>query len=163
MAKFKDDMQQDWQLEITFGTVKRLRSRLGIDLLKPDDVRRVFDDMVMAVDVLFVIVEKEAERTEVNDEEFGRRLRFCVNQAITALLESFRDFFQGTGHATLAVLVGKTIDAMKEGRSADARLADKVDKSPLLTALRKNIAAIESKGEINLAKMMETLGNPSTV
>jgi len=162
VAKFTDDMTQDWTVEITFSTVKRIRSRLGIDILRPDDVRRVFDDMVTTIDVLFVILEPNAKSLEVSEEEFARRLLFCVNKAVTALLEAFADFFRGTGQATLAVLVGKTIDAMKEKRSADARLADKVDKSPLMTAIRQNIVEIEQKGESALTKALETLGKTST-
>ena len=104
MHTFQDTQGRTWSVSINVDTIRRVRSRLSINLSDAMDgklVERLSADPVLLCDLLFVMVQPEAEAKNVTDEDFGRALGGDVlDFASTALLEELVDFFP-SGKRTL--------------------------------------------------------------
>lgn len=91
MTTFADTKGRTWSVEITIDTVRRLRKRLGLDLLGErltELLQRVLGDPCELCDVLFVVVEPEAQQQGITDEEFGRSM---AGDALDAGARAFLD------------------------------------------------------------------------
>jgi len=89
---FKDTAGRTWSVEITIDTARRVRDRVGVDLLSTkllDLLESVLGDLVLLCDVLFVIVEPQARERAVTDSEFGKSM------AGDALWEGSKAFLEG--------------------------------------------------------------------
>jgi len=99
VAVFKDSQGREWIVEISVDTVKRVRTVLDLDLLsiadrESDVLEKLLDDPVMLCNVLFVVVQPQAEKLGVGDEDFGRSLFGDVlDDATKAFLMGLADFF----------------------------------------------------------------------
>ena len=107
MRTFKDNGGRTWTVELNVHQMKRIRARLGVDLVnvialdaggkvKVDLVDRIANDPCLLVDILWVCVEEEAKAAGVTDEEFGRSLAGeSIEEATRAFLDELVDFFPG--------------------------------------------------------------------
>src|SRR6266852_4935338 len=100
MHTFKDaNGKVQWQLEITVSSIRRVRALAGVDLLtlvkdgfKP--LGELVGDAVRLADVLWALVQPQAERLAVSDEDFGRALYGdVIALAAEAFVEELVDFF----------------------------------------------------------------------
>lgn len=118
-----------WDLELNIAAVKRLRGRLGLDLLAAEDLQRVCRDPVALVDVLFVLVEPQATARKIDDEAFGAALGESFEPASRAFLEELAVFFDRVGRRLLAKLARETlaqaaaVDAAIDARSEQVAAA----------------------------------------
>lgn len=115
MQNFRDSAGSDWALTIDFPTIKRVRKLIpGIDLGKPWDgkptlIDRLRSEVELAVDVVFAIVQPQAEKLGITDEQFGHRLLGDgFERAEAALWAEWSDFFLRTNRKAAAELVSKT-------------------------------------------------------
>lgn len=137
MKSFEDRNGQTWNLEITVGSLKRVRDLAGVnlaDLGEGEVLERLGRDPVLLGDVLFALCKLQADERGVGDEQFGAALAGdAVEQATTALLEELADFFPSRRRTLLRKALAKmkriedlAIDA------AEARLdADEMEKEAL--------------------------------
>ena len=107
MRTFKDNEGRTWSFALNVHQMKRVRARLGIDLVnvialdpdgkvKVDLVDRIAGDPCLLVDILWVCVEEEAKAAGVTDEQFGRSLAGdSIEEATRAFLDELVDFFPG--------------------------------------------------------------------
>ena len=107
MRTFKDNEGRTWSFALNVYQMKRVRARLGIDLVnvialdpdgkvKVDLVDRIAGDPCLLVDILWVCVEEEAKKAGVTDEQFGRSLAGdSIEEATRAFLDELVDFFPG--------------------------------------------------------------------
>ena len=107
MRTFKDNEGRTWSFALNVYQMKRVRARLGIDLVnvialdpdgkvKVDLVDRIAGDPCLLVDILWVCVEEEAKAAGVTDEQFGRSLAGdSIEEATRAFLDELVDFFPG--------------------------------------------------------------------
>ena len=97
MHTFQDTQGRTWSVTINVDSIRRVRSLLNINLLDALDgslLERLVTDPVLLCDILFALVQPEAEARQVTDEDFGRALGGDVlDYATTALLEELVDFF----------------------------------------------------------------------
>jgi hypothetical protein len=74
---FKDTEGRAWSVEITYSTVKRVRSILGVDIMEAVEGKlmpKLISDPMLLVDVLYCIVKPQADAAGVTDEQFGGAL-----------------------------------------------------------------------------------------
>ncbi|MEX2188443.1 MAG: hypothetical protein WD875_16665, partial [Pirellulales bacterium] len=93
---FKDTNGREWLVTLNVAQVKRVRERLRINLadLQEGDLLSRLADPVTLVDVLFVLVQPQADEINVSDEQFAAGLGGdTLTAASTALLEALCDFF----------------------------------------------------------------------
>ncbi len=97
MRVIKDLKDRKWELQITVGTVKRVRSLCDIDLYDITDggfLNILIDDPVKFIDLLWVVFEEQAEKHEVTEEQFGQGWAGeVVDEATKLFLEELVNFF----------------------------------------------------------------------
>ena len=103
MHDFVDSAGRRWSVRVDVGAVKRVRARLGVDLLdvagkgkdgSPGVIQALASDPVLLVDVLFVLCESKAREIGVTDEQFGESMAGdALDHAVKAMLGAIVDFF----------------------------------------------------------------------
>ncbi len=147
MRTFKDNGGRTWSVTLNVLQMKRIRARLGIDLVnvialdsggkvKVDLVDRIANDPCLLVDILWVCVEGEAKEAGVSDEDFGRSLAGdAIEEATRAFLDELVDFFPGAKRLFLRKAVelsrkfGGEMTATLEKALEDPELERRVEES----------------------------------
>lgn len=112
MREFEDDKQEKWQLTINVNAMKRVRARMpDVDLMqidaspapdKPNLSARLMIDPLLTIDVIFCLLEPDAQSRNVSDENFGERMGGRgLKNALTAFWEELTDFFRQLGRSDL--------------------------------------------------------------
>ena len=103
MKVFADSTNKQWEISLTIGSAKRVKSLVGIDLLQPESgdpplLTRLGTDEMLLCDIIYCLVKPQADAAEVTDEHFGGLLGGeVILAAQTALYEELIDFFQQRG------------------------------------------------------------------
>ncbi|RIK72136.1 MAG: hypothetical protein DCC68_26745 [Planctomycetota bacterium] len=136
MPSFKDTNGREWLVTLNVAQVKRVRERLGVNLadLQEGNLLTRLADPVLLVDVLFVLVQPQADENSVTDEQFAASLGGdTLSAASTALLEALCDFFPLPTRLMLRKVLAQT-----QARQADAVTKIETDGDELIrTALDK--------------------------
>ena len=153
MHTFQDTQGRTWSVTINVDAIRRVRSLLDINLLDAIEgklLERLVTDPVLLCDILFALVQPEAEAKQVTDEDFGRALGGDVlDFATTALLEELVDFFP-SGKRTV---FRKALEKLKklEGialETATKRLeSDELERK--MTAALKNLEPASMSGDLS--------------
>lgn len=114
MRKFKDNSGREWSLEITVGSIKRVRNETEakVNLYKLVDknfegLKTLLDDMEQLVDVVFVLVKAE------DAAAFAESLSAdSVKAMVDAFFEEYLDFF----------LDRRTADVLRMAKTRNAEL-----------------------------------------
>ena len=131
MKTFSDATKRSWEIALTIGSAKRVKSLLGIDLLQPEEgdpplLTRLGTDEMLLCDIIYCLVKPQADAAGITDEQFGELLGGeVILAAQTALYEELIDFFQQRGRADR----GRAVAAQKQMielavRNADQQIAD---------------------------------------
>lgn len=141
MKSFADSTNQLWQIEINVTAVKRVRGLLNIDLYKLLEdgckpLAALISDPVQLCDVLFVLCKDQAEKEQVSDEDFGRRMGGdSLLAGANAFYEELIDFFpEARARASMRQVAEK-------GKIVQARLLDHLQSK--VTELDADKAATE--------------------
>ena len=166
MRTFKDNEGRDWQVRIDVAAVRSVRSELQVNLLDlPEQefalLTRLTTDLVLAVDVLYVVCRRQAHERSVTDEDFGRAMYGDALQAgVDALVRETIDFFPD---ARRRAMLTKVID---KGQALGNLLMDRgmeragmLDKMDLAAEADKLIVALQSANPL-AAKPGGSAGRP---
>lgn len=97
MRIFTDSKKADWSLDLTIGSIRRVKQLTGVDLLDAKDGRvlvELAENPIQTVDVLYAIVQPQAQARGMNDEAFGESLDGDSLRAATdAFIEELVLFF----------------------------------------------------------------------
>jgi len=113
MHSFKDNQDRQWELNLTIGSVRRVKGLLDINLLEPEAgepplLTRLGTDEMLLVDVIFCLCKPQADENNISDEQFGEGLG---GEAILAAQQAFYDelvdFFRKRGRTDRATAVMK--------------------------------------------------------
>jgi len=113
MHTFTDNAGREWRLEITIGTVRRVRDLLEVDLLALDQgdpplLTRLELDLMLLVDVIYACLKPQADEADVTDEQFGEALGGDgVSAAHSAFWAALADFTQSAGQTHMAAAIRK--------------------------------------------------------
>ncbi len=111
MTTFNDTQGRTWTVTINVDAIRRVRSLLNVNLLDAVDgnlLEQLVVDPVLLCDILFALVQPEAQAKNVSDEDFGRALGGdALDQATTALLEGLADFFPSGKRAVFRKALAK--------------------------------------------------------
>ena len=118
MKAFTDNAGRLWEIELNVRQMKRVRDRLGVDLVNvisagedgsvaTDTLDRVANDPILLCDILWVLCEGQAKAAGVTDDDFGSSLAGdSISEATRAFLDELVDFFPGARRAILKKAVG---------------------------------------------------------
>jgi len=135
MQTFNDSRGRTWELSVNVNTIKRVKQMADVDLMglvsDHASVERLIADPCLLVDVLYVLCKPQADAAGVTDVEFGESLGGdALDDATTALLEDFCDFFPARKRSILRTALGK-IRAIEQGV---LDLAEKIVNDPAMDA-----------------------------
>ena len=138
MRTFKDKKGREWQIDLSITTVKQVKDLVKLDLLdiaKAQPIQRLAADPVLLVDTLFVVCMAQTKELNISDEEFGRGMGGDVlDEAVTAFIEEYIDFFQRADRANLKAAWEATKKAIElTGRMIGERIS-KLDIEKLVQA-----------------------------
>jgi hypothetical protein len=112
MKKFTDNKGRDWLIEINITAVKHVRAALQINLLEAQTGQlqaKIAQDIVLLVDILYVLCKAQADERKISDEEFGRAMYGDVfGPAKDAFEEELAAFFQSGQRQLILTALAKT-------------------------------------------------------
>jgi hypothetical protein len=94
MRSFKDKANRNWEFEIDFLTVDRLRTTTPFDLLDHEKAIKLAQDSVELYKLMWALAEEQAGKHNVTALDFAKLLRPVFKEARDALLSEISDFFQ---------------------------------------------------------------------
>lgn len=99
MRTFKDRDGQEWEIDLTFGEVMRIKNDSGeFDLLDPitDDLSQRLDvDLAAFWEVLLLVTEPQAKERGITPERFGKIMAGnCLVEAQRQFFAEWTDFFR---------------------------------------------------------------------
>ena len=126
MATFEDSKGRQWVVHCDVGTIARVRRETGCDLAKllasKEALQELADDPVRLVEVIWSVIEPQAETRSVSPEDFGSSLvGDAIERATDALVEAIIDFFPKRRGNLLRQLVEKT-------KSLETAISQKIEK-----------------------------------
>ena len=162
MKTFNDTQGREWILDLNFATVKSINARLQkerVDLLKPNTLIHRLADPVFCADVLYLFVKDQADKLEINAEEFGKSLGGAVVwDAQQKLMEEYIDFFPNPGvQETLRKQMQKTLEYSERIMKMVQTRLSKMD-----AEFDQAMADMEKAMDAQIDKTMSTLGESFT-
>lgn len=167
--QFTDNKGRAWVVEVNVTAIKRVRDRLGIDLLSMLDdkaalMQRLLFDAVLLVDILYVVCEPQCNERSVTDEDFGAAMAGDpIEVATGALLEQMVSF---SPHPKDRAALGKVVAAMRSGMEQArervyARLeTDEVDRAVAMALDKALGEPLRSPGDASTSSPESSASTP---
>lgn len=137
MSTFTDNQGREWHLELTIPEARRIRKLLGIDILNFDAaLPQLSADPILLCDVLFLLVEEQATRQQVTDDQFGSALvGQALESAADAFVEALINFFPPRRQKLLQTMqqTARELDLALTGL-AENQIPDAIQKLRRLTS-----------------------------
>jgi len=168
---FQDRIGREWTIDLTIGTMERLKAKTDFDLYEPglpvrnrllDGVvadkqpalqERLAGDWSLFWELLFLILEPDLQAANVTAEAFGKVMASaCLVQAKRAFWEEWSDFFQSLESEAEVT----TLAMQRKVTEAQARVVATKAKDPRLAqTLSRLEKAAEQEAEKILMKALE--------
>lgn len=163
MKQFNDKTGRAWQIDLTIGTVMRVRSADPVfDLLdssKDVDGRPLqvvlATELVQFWKLLWVIVEPQADAKGINAAAFGEAMAAdCLIEAQIAFFAEWRDFFQSLRRPDAALAVETQAKAMTAAVKLVATKIANLDQTDLMKRIESQL---EKRISGNFGKLQASL------
>lgn len=117
MRSFIDDHKRQWDIRVTIGSVKKIKSRCNIDLFdfgKDGFLKTLIEDHNIMADIYWILLEKQAKENEIDLDSFLDGLAGdTLPLALKAFLDDLIDFFQGSKKKAAKTVLAKTNDLVE--------------------------------------------------
>ena len=147
MKKFADRNDVKWDIDITVGTLKRVRAALDVDLFKITDdkfalMQEILNDPVLLVDILFIVCEQQVEERGMTDVQFGESLDGdTLFSAMNSFIEGMTDFFpERRGREALKKLMSKGREVYDLVSEREIKRIENLDVAKAATDLEKTLS-----------------------
>ncbi len=149
MQKFVDRKSNVWVVEIDTSTLRRVKAVTGVNLLEcveGDLIERLSSDVLLLVDVLYAILQPQADQQQITDEQFGEGLAGdVITDATTALLEAMVAFFPEPRRRLLKTAAAKYAAVQtKAMEMVQAKLESPELEKQLIEQLRIDLTLVKS-------------------
>lgn len=144
MRSFVDKTGESWPVEITLGTLLRVKYATGHDMLniappvkgeQPLAVRLVREADTLAA-VLTAVVQPYLRGRSVSDEEFADRLGGkAIDDGMVALLQEWADFFRQGNRLDQATAIETTLATIQKVQASQNEKAAKIDPAKLAESI----------------------------
>lgn len=112
---FTDEKQRQWSVFIGVSQLRKVREQTSFDgagLLLQETFQKL-NDPVLLVDVLWVLLESQANAKQISQEEFAEGfVGDAIERALDSLVGAVSDFLPSTQRAALVVLWEQRTAAM---------------------------------------------------
>jgi len=138
MRTFKDAAERTWEIAVTIGAAKRIKDKLGVDLLRLDKpgadddmpllTRLGVDELLLAEIICCLIGEDQFAKQGVTEEQIAAAFDgTAVLAAQKAFYEELIDFFQKRGREYLAKAIKKQLATIDAAAAKAEAILDEVD------------------------------------
>jgi hypothetical protein len=123
MHSFKDTSGAEWKLELTVGSIKRVRDEVKVNLA--DDVftgllDKLAGDTLLLCDVVWSLIKPQAQALDVDVEKWCNRMGGdALDKASKALLDELIDFSPPPRRGLLKQIMAKALE-MQDKSIAEA-------------------------------------------
>lgn len=155
MRVFKDNGGRTWNVSVNIGTVKRIKTLAGVDLLQDSGlVERLASDYVLLCDILYVVCKPQADQDGVSDEQFAEAIHGDVIEAAAdAFVQELVDFFPQAKRTVLS----KAMTKIKAAENRMAQIAsDRLDQVDVEDLVREATSGLQSMSEQGSAGSTQT-------
>jgi hypothetical protein len=103
MSTFTDNAGRTWTVSVTFGSIKRVRDLIGVNLARLEDgdpplLTRLGTDVMLLCDVIYSLIKPQADQQDITDEEWAAAMGGeAILSAHNAFYEALQDFFRKAG------------------------------------------------------------------
>lgn len=138
MDSFTDKTGRSWKIELTVGTMEKVKDALKIDLFDPvnEDTQLIAElapisakNIMLFVDMLYVLCEEQCKQPkvassippntdwkEITSAQFGMQLGGdALKGAYEAFYKEWEGFFQSLGRKDLAEVIKRMNELIQEG------------------------------------------------
>lgn len=154
-AQWTDEAGNTWSTRITINTIRRVRERLGVDLLGVFESKllsQLGSDPELLVNLIYVVCQPAAEERGISDEAFGELLvGDTIEQAASAFVEGLCDFFPRGRRAVLDKMWRKT-------QQTEDRAIQMVDRKIDSPQMEETISRLISDGEAAIDQRLSSSG-----
>lgn len=143
MRILKDAEGRDWQIDIDFTAIERVRAIADLDLLKciEDDgvVRALRHDIEKQIHVLYALCKPEREERQLTEENFAKGFRGDVLQTASDMIfEELLDFFPPPKRGLLKNVLSKLANLERMLIARAERKIDAIDLEQLAKSSEKS-------------------------
>lgn len=119
MKTFTDKTGKKWTIDITIGTIKRIKGACNIDLLQldagdPPLISRLLDDELLLGEVIAACISDQFGEQETADTVLAAFDGRTVHVAADAFFGDLQDFFRARGRLDRATAIEKIRELMTE-------------------------------------------------
>lgn len=158
MSMFKDNNDREWTIAINVPTIKAVRE-IDIDLGDETyaSMDRLSGDVVLLVNVLWLLCENQAKAINVTEEQFGEALvGDAIERAVIALMQARVDFSHGQRKSLLQAAIKATSEVRET--AYDLALA-KLESPELKTQVQK---AMTTRMDAEIKKTLTRLSSATS-
>lgn len=137
MKTFVDSHDRRWELSLTLGSAKRIRDRLGLDLLRPEGkpdgadvptLTRLGVDELLLGEVLAILLEPQFESHQITPDQIWDTFDGAtVLRAAEAFWSELADFFRQRGQEHRLRMIEKQRAAIQAGMDRATEVIEAVD------------------------------------
>lgn len=118
---FKDGKGEEWSLNITVNTIRRVKEALGIDLMSIVDevdaegnsiLHKLHNDIELLINTVYMVCKPQADAKGISDVDFGELMATgdILEEATTALIEGMVLFFPPRRRSVLQAMRKKYME-----------------------------------------------------
>lgn len=143
MRKVTDVKKRVWEIQITVGTIKRIRDEFDINIYKIADGKLfaiLSDDLETLVNIFFLICEDQAKEADVSDIEFGKGFTGDIIAEFTnVFLEELVDFFPPLKRPALKKILAKKAEVESRTGEKLIKKVDEIDSEKVVDTAMENM------------------------
>jgi hypothetical protein len=136
MRTFRDSEGREWSVAVNIAAVRRVRDLAQLDLLATADGRLLHElavDPMKLADVLWAIVQPQAQQRDVSPEQFGQALAGeTIDRATAALIDELVDFFPAHRRGPMRAARAKLATLLDKAAAAAVATIEQVDVEAML-------------------------------
>lgn len=176
MQTFKDTTGREWSVTITVADVETLIDLVGVDVGKPADIRRIFDDTTTFIRTLFTLLQDQIDERKLTPTQVKKSFDAdTFEKASEALMDAIVLFIPARARRAAE----KTLEAIRERQGelqtqVEAKLEAAIQQiksgghdAELMPAMERTttqpMAEIETKAAALRAKILAGQSNFATV
>lgn len=161
MHTFEDTEGRTWSLDLTYGSARRVKQLLGVDLLNPLDgeapslLNRLALELMLLCDVIYALIKPQADELGVSDEEWAAAMGGgAMLAAQDALYEEMAAFSRSLGRTDTLTAIRKQKEMIARAVQANEKRIEEAD-------VEKEIGKAFGAGAMNSPESAESSPGPT--
>ncbi len=149
MKTFVDRRNREWTLDISVGSIKRVKSLVDVDLLQAVEgklIEQLINDPVTLCNIIWALCKDQAMQAGVSEEQFGEAMAGkAIDDATEALLGELTNFFPLHRRQALAAAVQKQTTILEKGtKMILEKINDPQTEARILSKLQRELDSVMS-------------------